>query len=681
MTSSEQSPAPAPAEAQTERPATSAAAGPAFAAPPKLTLPQKLKGGELRQLLPRLRPHKGKVFVATLMLLGSSAAGLVFPRIVGRILDSAFVAGSRAELDRTSLFLIGLFAAQAVMNFTQAYLLSVTGERIIAGLRMDLFGHLLGLPPAFFADRRTGELTSRLGTDVSMLQGVLTMHATELFRQLLMLIGALVMLTVTHVYLTLVTLVVVPVVVGTAFFFGKRLRTASQGVMDQVAEASAIAEEAFAQIRVVQSFVREPHERGRYGERIAQSVRVALRRSVTRAFFFSIIGFVSFSASVLVLWIGGRMVLTGELTAGTLVSFLLYSAMAASAVGSLGGLWSAYQEAIGAAGRVFELLRSRPNLRDPDAPAVLAQPVRGAVAFDDVWFRYETPDELPKLEFPRPAWQGQVAEPELPKPAGPPDWTLRGISFRIDPGETVALVGPSGAGKTTIAALIPRFWDVQEGRVSLDGTDVRQLRLADLRDAVGLVPQETLLFSGTVRENIAYGEPDATDAEVQAAARAAHAHEFVQLLAEGYDTRVGERGIKLSGGQRQRIALARAILKDPAVLILDEATSSLDAESEALIEDALNHLLANRTTLIIAHRLSTVRRADRLLVLDGGRIVEEGSHAELMAAGGLYARLYARQFRDYDRDDAGPLLADAPEPEPSDDDGDVRRDESGLLVV
>jgi ATP-binding cassette, subfamily B, bacterial MsbA len=681
MTETQTSLDPAPAAAQTDRPETPASTAPDPAEPPKPSFVQKLKGGELRQLLPRLGPHRGKIIIATVMLLGSSAAGLVFPRVVGRILDSAFVAGSRAELDRTVVFLIGLFALQAVMNFTQAYLLSVSGEKIIAQLRMDLFGHLLRLPPAFFADRRTGELTSRLGTDVSMLQGVLTMHATELFRQVLMLVGALVMLTVTHVYLTLVTLVVVPVVVGTAFFFGKKLRTASQGVMDQVAEASAIAEEAFAQIRVVQSFVREPHEGGRYGDRIAESVRVALRRSVTRAFFFSVIGFVSLSASVLVLWIGGRMVLTGELTAGTLVSFLLYSAMAASAVGSLGSLWSAYQEAMGAAGRVFELLRSRPNLRDPDAPVALSRPVRGAVAFEDVWFRYETPDELPQLEFPPLPWQGKVAEAPKPVPAGPPDWTLRGISFRIEPGETVALVGPSGAGKTTIAALIPRFWDAQKGRISLDGVDVRQLRLADLRDAVGLVPQETLLFSGSVRDNIAYGQPDASEEEVQAAASAAHAHEFIQLLHEGYATRVGERGIKLSGGQRQRIALARAILKDPSVLILDEATSSLDAQSEALIEDALNHLLRNRTTLIIAHRLSTVRRADRLLVLEGGRIVEQGSHMELISAGGLYARLYARQFRDYDRDDAGPLLADVPEPEPSDDDGDVRRGEGELLVV
>jgi ATP-binding cassette, subfamily B, bacterial MsbA len=684
MSQNETHPDPTPPQASVdhpEPPPTAADEAGPDADAPKLSLAEKLKGGELRRLLPRLRPHRGKLAIATVMLLGSSAAGLVFPRVVGRILDSAFVAASRTELDRTALFLVGLFALQAAMNFTQAYLLSVTGEKIIAQLRMDLFGHLLGLPPAFFADRRTGELTSRLGTDVTMLQGVLTIQATELLRQMLMLVGALVMLTVTHVYLTLVTLVVVPIVVGTAFFFGKRLRTASQGVMDQVAEASAIAEEAFAQIRVVQSFVREPHERGRYGERIAESVRVALRRSVTRALFFSVIGFVSFSASVLVLWIGGRMVLTGDLTAGTLVSFLLYSAMAASAVGSIGGLWSAYQEAMGAAGRVFELLGSRPHLRDPEEPATLPGPVRGAVAFDDVWFRYETPDELPKLEFPTPAWQGKVAEVEAPKPAGPPEWTLRGISFRIEPGETVALVGPSGAGKTTIAALIPRFWDAQRGTISLDGTDVRRLRLAELRDAVGLVPQETLLFSGTVRDNIAYGEPDATDAQVHAAARAAHAHEFVQQLQDGYATRVGERGIKLSGGQRQRIALARAILKDPAVLILDEATSSLDAESEALIEDALNGLLRGRTTLIIAHRLSTVRRADRLLVLEGGRIVEQGPHAALVAAGGLYARLYARQFRDYDRDDAGPLLADEPEPEPLEEDGDGRREGGELLIV
>ncbi|MBB4634902.1 ABC transporter ATP-binding protein [Longimicrobium terrae] len=634
-----------PDTAQNERSRIQAPPAPTITPPERLSFWQKLQGGDLRYLVPRLKPHSGKLSIAAAMLLASTAMSLVFPTVVGRIMDTAFGAGGRQQLDRTVLFLLALFSVQAVMTFCQAYLLSASGERIIARLREDLFAHLLRLPPAFFADRRTGELTSRLGTDVSMLQGVLTMNALELLKQTLLLIGALVMLTVTHVYLTGITLLLVPIVVGTAIFFGERLKKASQGVMDEVAEASAIAEESFSQIRVVQSFVGEPHEQARYGARITAAVSVALRRAVTRGFFYSVIGFVSMSASVLVLWVGGRMVLAGTLTVGTLFSFLLYSAMAANSVGALGALWSAYQESMGAAARVFQLLRSVPRLRDADNAVTLAEPITGAVEFSDVWFRYEPADDLPKLDGPPLPGQGRARSPAA-TPAAVPDWTLRGISFRINPGETVALVGPSGAGKTTIAALIPRFWDVQKGAVSIEGTDVRELRLAQIRDAIGLVPQETLLFSGSVRDNISYARPDATEEQILAAARAAHAHEFVRLLPEGYDTRVGERGVKLSGGQRQRIALARAILKDPAVLILDEATSSLDTESEALIEDALNTLLQNRTTLIIAHRLSTVRRANRILVLENGGIAETGTHNELIAAGGLYARLYAHQFRD-----------------------------------
>ena len=627
-------------------------------APPrhKPTFWEKAKGGDLRKLLPRLKPHRGTLLLATLMLLGSTAAELVFPRVVGTIFDSGFQSTTAAVLNRTALFLLVLFTLQAGMNFANTYLLSATGERVVGQLRRDIFGHLLTFPPAFFADRRTGELTSRLTADVSMLSGVLSMYLSELFRQFLTMAGAVVMLWVTQPKLTLVTLLVVPLVVGTGAYFTKRLKDTSLGVMDQVADATAIAEEAFSQIRVVQSFVREGHESRRYGERIQTSVAAALRRSVTRGFFFSLVSFTTMAGSVVVLWVGGRMVLSGELTPGALVSFLLYAGLAGGAVSSIGQLWGAYQEAVGAATRVFQILSARPNLRDPDRPAALQKPVRGALAFEDVWFRYERPSELPTVPTggsnPMMWWLPPREDQGAPAPAeAVPDWTLRGVSLRIAPGETVALVGPSGAGKTTLASIIPRFWDVQEGRVTLDGTDIRKLRLADLREAVGLVPQETLLFSGTIRDNIAYGRPDATNAEVEAAARAAHAHEFIQLLQDGYDTKVGERGIKLSGGQRQRVALARAILKDPAVLILDEATSSLDTESEALIEDALNKLLVGRTTLIIAHRLSTVRRADRLIVLEHGRLVEEGTHAELLARGGLYARLYARQFRD-DVDDS-----------------------------
>jgi subfamily B ATP-binding cassette protein MsbA len=402
-------------------------------------------------------------------------------------------------------------------------------------------------------------------------------------------------------------------------------------VQDRLAEATGVAEEAFSQIRTVQSFVQEPTERARYGDRVAASVRTALRRARVRGVFFGMLTLSTFAGVTVVLWQGGILVLEGELTAGSLVSFLLYTITIAASIGALASSFSSYQEAVGAAERVFEILEMTPAITDPVAPAPLVRPVAGRVAFEDVWFRYHDDGAHP--------------------------WTLEGIDLLVAPGEVVALVGPSGSGKTTLMSLLPRFWDVHRGRVRLDGHDVRSLRLADLRGAIGVVPQEPALFSGTIRDNIAYARPGASAAEVESAARAAHAHEFVERLPLGYDTVVGERGIKLSGGQRQRVAIARAILKDPAVLVLDEATSNLDTESERLIEDALSRLLVGRTTLIIAHRLSTVRRADRLVALDRGRIVEEGTHAELLARGGLYARLYQRQFRDDSTElSAGPMI-------------------------
>jgi subfamily B ATP-binding cassette protein MsbA len=567
---------------------------------------------------------------ATVALILSGLASLAFPMVVRYLLDAAFVNRDRALLDRIALGLVALFCFQAVLNYLQAYLLSAAGEQAVAGLRRELFARLLEMPPGFFADRRTGELTSRLTVDVGLLQSVLSHQISEFSRQIIALVGGVVLLTYLQPRLTLTALLVAPVVVGTAMVFGRRLRRMTTGVQDRIAEATAVAEEAFSQIRTVQSFVQEPAERARYGERIRASVRTAIKRARVRGVFFGMLTFSTFAGIVFVLWQGGLLVLDGRLTAGALVGFLLYTITIAASIGALATSFTNYQEAVGAAERVFEILEMEPSIADPPVPAALPVPVSGRVEFENVSFRYQV-------------------DPSL-------TWTLDGISLSVAPGEVVALVGPSGGGKTTLVSLLPRFWDPDRGRITLDGLDIRSVRLADLRGAIVVVPQEPALFSGTVRENIAYARPKATDADVQAAARAAHAHEFIERLPQGYETLVGERGVKLSGGQRQRVAIARAILKDPAVLILDEATSNLDTESERLIEDALAKLLVGRTTLIIAHRLSTVQRADRLVVVDQGRIVEEGTHTELLAKEGLYARLYRRQFRE-DR----PLAAAPPD--------------------
>lgn len=539
---------------------------------------------------------------------------------MGHLLDAAFVEGGRQLLDRIALGLLGLFVVQALLNYAQTYLLSSTGERAVAGLRRELFNRLLEMPPGFFAERRTGELTSRLTADIGMLQGVMSHQIAEFSRQSLALVGSVLALFLMQPRLTLTALLVVPVVVFCAMFFGRRLRRISMGVQDKVADASAHADEAFSQIRTVQSFVQEPAERKRYGDLVNTIVTAALGRAQVRGVFFGVITFATFAGVVVVLWQGGILVLAGELTAGRLVGFLLYTIYIAAAIGTLVSFFSSFQESAGAAERVFQIIETEPGIADPPHPVSLPAPVRGHIAVENVSFRYGS-------------------DPSVP-------WALWHVSLQLKPGEVVALVGPSGAGKTTLASLLPRFWDVTEGRITFDDVDIRSLRLAELRKRIGLVPQEPALFSGTVRENIAYANPEAPPDRIESAARAAHAHEFIERLPRGYETLVGERGVKLSGGQRQRIAIARAILKDSTVLLLDEATSSLDNESEQLIEDAMERLLEGRTTLIIAHRLSTVRRADRLIVMDHGRIVEEGTHTSLLARRGLYARLYSRQFRE-----------------------------------
>jgi subfamily B ATP-binding cassette protein MsbA len=561
----------------------------------------------------------------------AAGAGLVFPLVVRELLDAAFRDRSRARLDRMALGLLAVFAVQGVCNYVQVYFLSSTTERVIARLRELVFAHVVRLSPGFFTERRTGELTSRLTADLTLLQSLLNTWVSELSRQLIFLVGGVALLTLTDPKLTLTTLAVSPIVVGSAIFFGRALRRASTGVQDRIADATALADEAFSQIRVVQSFRREDEETRRYGGLLGIVVDAAVARSRVRASFFGVVGFVAFAGVAAVLWEGGRRVLDGTLTAGALVSFLFYAFFIAAAVGSLASLFGNFQEAIGAAQRVFELLETPATVAEPARPAVLAAPARGAVALERVHFRYA---------------------PELPD-------VLHDVSFAVAPGEVVALVGRSGAGKTTVASLLPRFWDVTDGRITLDGHDVRALSLADLRGAIGLVPQEPALFSGTVRDNIALARPDAPLEAVVAAARAAHAHEFIERLPQGYDTTVGERGVKLSGGQRQRLAIARVFLKDPAVVVLDEATSALDNESEQLVERALEELLQGRSTLIIAHRLSTVQRADRVVVLDRGRVAEVGTHAELLARGGLYARLYRSSALLPPDDGAAVLVGDA----------------------
>jgi subfamily B ATP-binding cassette protein MsbA len=574
--------------------------------------------GFLRLLLPRLSPYKGALAGAAVLLLMATAIGLAFPLIVRELLDAAFLAGDSSMLNRIAVGLMGLFAIQAVVNFGQSYLTASTSERVVADLRQDLFGALLYQPPGFFDTRRVGELTSRISSDTGLIQGVLRFGIPELVRQGVFLIGALFLVTITHPHLTLVTLIAIPFAAVVGWFFGKRVRRLSTSIQDRLAGAVSRAEQVFTQIQTVQAFTREQWEEQRFSQEVGAIRDEGLRRAVARAGLTGAVTFSAFFAIILVLWEGGRLVLAGALTPGTLVAFLLYAVTIAGAIMSLAGFWGNLQEASGAAQRIFELMDLPPALTDPASPAILSPPVRGAVAYEGVTFRYG---------------------PRLPL-------VLDGIDVRIGQGERVALVGSSGAGKTTMAALIPRFYDVYEGRVTLDGMDVRDLRLQELRGHIGIVPQEPMLFAGTVRENLAYGRPDASDLEIRDAARLAHAHEFVSAFPDGYDQMIGERGVTLSAGQRQRIAIARVMLRKPEVLILDEASSSLDAESEALVQDALDHLMAARTTLVIAHRLSTVIRADGILVLDGGVIVDRGTHGELLERSEVYHRLYRRQFDD-----------------------------------
>ena len=585
---------------------------------------------DLLRLLSYTRPYRVRLAVALLSLLVAGALGLAFPQVVRMLIDAAFVERDSDKLNKLAVLLVGVFAAQAGFSFLRTYLLSYTGERIVADVRTQVYNHLTGLPVSFFANRRVGELTSRLASDVSVVQTVTTGSVTELLRLSLMLVGGVVIIFITNTRLSLLMLAIVPVVIVAAHFYGRYVRRLSTQVQDRLAEANSVLEETLSAIRIVQSFVREEYERARYKDRILDSLKLAVKRAVASGGFIAFIILVVYSGIAVVLWFGSRMVVAGQMSAGDLIAFVLYTFFVGGAVGGMTELYGQFNQAIGATRRVFELLDTEPQIKDPDKAEPLEH-VQGHVQVIDVHFTYPDDRALP---------------------------VLKGVHIEAKPGEIIALVGPSGAGKSTLAALIPRFYDVSSGAILVDGHDVRSLRLRDLRGAIGVVPQETTLFGGPIRENIAYGRLGASPDEIEAVARAAHAHEFIAEFPDGYDTIVGERGVKLSGGQRQRVAIARALLKNPAILILDEATSSLDSESERLVQDALETLMQGRTTFVIAHRLSTVRRADRIIVLDEGRIVEEGTHDELLTSAGLYKRLYEIQFKDYRLTEAVATKAD-----------------------
>lgn len=583
-------------------------------------VPARRELSQLRRLAVFVRPYRKHFAAAMVGVLVSSALGLVFPQIMGRLIDTALQESTLRDtsgIDRFGLLLLGVFLVQGAFNYARIYFLAAMGEGVVADLRSRLYGHLMTLPVKFFDSRKTGEITSRLTSDVAVVQTTVSVSLAGAISQAITLLGGVTLMFVSSVMLSAVVLSFLPIAIIAAAIFGRRLRRISTEFQDRVAEANASAEEAISAVRVVKWFTAEDPEIRRYTRKVQDSYRVALRRARLRALFSPFVQFVGFGTLAVVIWVGGRQVLDGSLSAGGLVTFLLYTLTVAGAIGAFTGLYGQLQVALGATQRIFELLEEESDVTERAEPVSLPT-VEGRITFENVQFGYSDRDVV----------------------------VLEQIDLEVAAGEVVALVGPSGAGKTTMVQLIPRFFDPTGGRILIDGVNLRDIRLEELRSCMAAVPQETQLFSGTITENLLIGKPDATPVELRDAARAAHAHEFIEEFPDGYETIVGERGIKLSGGQRQRIAIARALLKDPRILILDEATSSLDSESESLVQDALEKLMEGRTTVVIAHRLSTVRHADRLVVIDEGRIVQEGKHAELLATGGLYADLYGRQFID-----------------------------------
>ena len=568
----------------------------------------------LRRILALARTETRRLVWATLALLCTTALTLAYPKMVGLIVDALQGGGGVPSVNRYAGWLLLLFAVGAVLTGFRYYLFTVAGERIVARLRQRLYASLVRQEVAFFDAHRTGELTNRLASDTQVVQSAATVNVSMALRFGLTVLGSVGILMFISWKLTLVMLALVPVATVGGLFYGRFVRRLSRKVQDALAQSTDVAEETLSGIRTVRAFAREGAEDDRYAERVEEAFELAKTRTLYSSTFGGVASFAGYAAIAGVLWYGSVLLVEGALTMGELTAFLLYTFTLAFSLGSLGSVYSDFMRAIGSTERVFELIDRAPQVAG--GTERLAS-VRGEVRFEGVDFSYPTRADIP---------------------------VLTGFDLTLAPGEVVALVGPSGGGKSTVAALISRFYDPDAGLVRIDGRDVRELDPTWLREQVGVVAQEPILFATSIEENIAYGRPGASAEAVREAARAAHADPFIAELPEGYATPVGERGVRLSGGQKQRVAIARALLKDPRVLVLDEATSALDAESEHLVKAALNRLMEGRTTLVIAHRLSTVQSADRIVVIDRGRVVEQGDHEALLATGGLYKQLVERQF-------------------------------------
>lgn len=582
------------------------------------TSPSKAPIGRLRALWPFVRRHRA-LFVGWLVALGcSSAATLVLPKAFGTMIDQGFSQGGGA-IDRAFVLLFAVAVALALATAARFFFVSLLGERVVADLRERLYAHLIGLDAGFHDRTRSGELVSRLTADAELLRSVVGSSMSVALRSSITVVGSLVMLFVTSPRLASYALIGIPLAVLPIVVGGRRLKKISRSSQDRIADANALASETLGAVRTVQAHAREPYEQGRFGDALKVAVATARRRIQAQAWVTAVAIVLIFGAITLVLWMGAHDVVAGRMTAGTLGQFVLYALIGGGSIGALAEVSNELQRAAGGMGRIAELLSEDPAITSPAHPQPLPQPFRGDVAFEGVTFHYPMRPDLPALED---------------------------FSLRVRSGETVALVGPSGAGKSTVFSMLLRFHDPQAGAIRIDGTDIRQLDLSVLRDAIGLVPQQPTIFASSARDNIRYGRLQADDFEVDAAVRAAYASDFIADLPQGLDTELGERGARLSGGQQQRIAIARALLKDAPILLLDEATSALDAQSERAVQQALEGLMRGRTTLVIAHRLATVLKADRIVVMDRGRIIAEGRHEELLAQGGLYAELAKLQFLD-----------------------------------